>query len=473
MMLLHGEQYTELKKPLPTSGTLTSYPRIKALYDKGSGALMVLAVSTQDANKQEVLYNEYSLFIRGLGNFGGDAGPKAASNEPPQNVPPEVVHREKTLDNQALLYRLSGDTNPLHADPEMAKTGNFPAPILHGLCSFGYAARAVVKHFAGNDAKRFKSIRARFASPVFPGETLVTEMWRSGSNKVLFRVRVAERGLYVIQGGVIELFADPTAAKAEAAAAPAAAPAAATGSSGFATETVLLALAAKPDPEILKKINATFRLDITKGSEKRTWLLNLKAGGGSVALGDDSTKADCTIAMADADFVQLIEGKLDAQKAFMAGKIKLKGNMLLAQKLSLLPKPGAAAAKPASAAPAAAATPAAASGSSGFAAESVFAGLAKQASPELVKKVNAIFRFDVTKGAETRSWILDLKNGSGSISQAKADSKADCTIAIKDEDFVQLMAGKLNAQQAFMKGQIKLKGNMVRETQTELFCMEV
>ena len=449
MMLLHGEQYMELRAPLATSGTLTSYPKISALYDKGSGALMILEVSTKDASGKEVLFNQYSLFIRGLGGFGGDKGPKPESNDPPANVPPEVVHRERTLDNQALLYRLSGDMNPLHADPDMAKTGNFPAPILHGLCSFGYAARAVVKHFAGNDARRFKSIRARFVSPVFPGETLVTEMWRVGANKIVFRVRVAERGVYAIQGGAVELVADPKAAKAEPAAA-AAAPASAAGSTGFKAESVFAGLAAASSEELVKKINATFLFVLTKGSEKRAWLLNLKSGKGSATLADESTKAECTISLSDDDFVQLISGKLDAQKAFMAGKLKLKGNMMLAQKLALLPKPSAAdASKPAATPAAAASSP---SASSGFAAESVFSSLSAQASPDLVKKVNAIFRFDITKGSSTASWLLDLKNGSGSVTQTSdPKAKADCTIAISDDNFVQLMNGKLNAQQAFMK----------------------
>jgi len=143
----------------------------------------------------------------------------------------------------------------------------------------------------------------------------------------------------------------------------------------------------------------------------------------------------------------------------MQGKIRLKGNMMAAQKLQHLPKPGAA--KPAAAAPSA-------SASSGFAAEKVFAELEKQKSADLVKKVNSIFRFDVTKGSEKRSWLLDLKNGSGAVSAAKEDTKADCIIAISDEHFVQLMSGKLNAQQAFMKGQIRIKGNMLLAQKLQL-----
>jgi len=209
------------------------------------------------------------------------------------------------------------------------------------------------------------------------------------------------------------------------------------------------------------QVNAVFRFDISKGSEKRSWILDLKNGSGSVSAATDASKADCTIAISDEDFVQLIAGKLDAQKAFMKGLVKLKGNMMAAQKLQHLPKPGAGAAKPA-----AAAAPAASAG--GFAAEKVFAELEKQKSAELVKKVNATFKFDISKGDAKRSWLLDLKNGSGALSDANESTKADCTIAISDENFVQLMSGKLNAQQAFMKGQIKLKGNMMLAQKLQL-----
>jgi 3-hydroxyacyl-CoA dehydrogenase/3a,7a,12a-trihydroxy-5b-cholest-24-enoyl-CoA hydratase len=211
-------------------------------------------------------------------------------------------------------------------------------------------------------------------------------------------------------------------------------------------------------------VNAVFRFDISKGSEKRSWILDLKNGSGSVSAATDASKADCTIAISDEDFVQLIAGKLDAQKAFMKGLVKLKGNMMAAQKLQHLPKPGAGATKPA----AAAATPAPSAAAGGFAAEKVFAELEKQKSAELVKKVNATFKFDISKGDAKRSWLLDLKNGSGALSDADESTKADCTIAISDENFVQLMSGKLNAQQAFMKGQIKLKGNMMLAQKLQL-----
>ena len=206
-LLLHGEQYLELRHPLPTKATLTHRARIADIYDKGSAALVLLDVNSYDETGQEVAFNRSSLFIRGLGGFGGERGPSGGGPALPDRAP-DATHRQATTDNQALLYRLSsGDGNPLHADPAFAAAGGFARPILHGLCTFGFAGRAVLRAFAGNDPARFKSIKARFARHVFPGETIVTDMWADAADarRVLFQSKVAERDEVVLSNGVVEL----------------------------------------------------------------------------------------------------------------------------------------------------------------------------------------------------------------------------------------------------------------------------
>jgi len=197
MMVLHGEQRIELEGPMPTSGKLTTTPTIQAIYDKGSGALVVIATETVDAKGRLVCRNVFGTFARGEGGFGGERGPSGPKNVAPDRKPDKVVEM-KTLPQQALIYRLSGDMNPLHADPGFAKLGGFDRPILHGLCTFGHVGRAVLGSFCGNDPARFKSFEVRFSGVVFPGETIVTEIWDEGKGRVLVQAKTQERGQTVI-----------------------------------------------------------------------------------------------------------------------------------------------------------------------------------------------------------------------------------------------------------------------------------
>ena len=202
-MLLHGEQYLELYKPIPTEGKLTSYPRVAALYDKGKGALIEIEVVTRDKKDEPLFLNKFSVFVRGEGGFGGERGPDPG-HVPPEREPDKSVSLP-TLPQQALLYRLSGDFNPLHADPAFAAMGGFSKPILHGLCTMGFACRAVLREYANNDPSRFKAMKVRFSRHVFPGESIITEMWSKKPDKVILRSKTAERGEYCLTNAAVWL----------------------------------------------------------------------------------------------------------------------------------------------------------------------------------------------------------------------------------------------------------------------------
>jgi acyl dehydratase len=201
-LLLHGEQDIEIHKTIPTDATITTKGRVAGLYDKGKAALCVLEVESRDASGDVLFVNRFSLFLRGAGGFGGDAGPKPG-NEAPSRAPDfEVASR--TLPQQALLYRLCGDKNPLHADPDFAKMGGFEKPILHGLCSYGIVCKAAVDTALGGDTTKVGRYQARFAGVVYPGETIVTSLWKEG-NRVLIAARTEERNTPVITNAAITL----------------------------------------------------------------------------------------------------------------------------------------------------------------------------------------------------------------------------------------------------------------------------
>ena len=204
-LVLHGEQRIELHGPIPTSGTITTTPTIKAIYDKGKAALVVVETESVDEKGRLLFRNTSGIFARGEGGFGGDRGPSGPRNAPPDR-PPDRSIALKTRPDQALLYRLSGDMNPLHADPDFAKLANYDRPILHGLCTFGYAGRAVLQAFCRNDPARLKAFEVRFSGVVFPGETIITDMWQIAPGKIVLTAKT-ERGEAVLSSSAAEVVA--------------------------------------------------------------------------------------------------------------------------------------------------------------------------------------------------------------------------------------------------------------------------
>ncbi|MFB7288382.1 MaoC/PaaZ C-terminal domain-containing protein [Actinacidiphila glaucinigra] len=187
--VLHGAQRIEVHRPVPVRGRAVQTSRVADVYDKGKAAVLVLR--REVADEQGPLWtSDAQIFVRGEGGFGGDRGPSARTT-PPGTAPDRTVLRA-TREDQALLYRLSGDWNPLHADPEFAKHAGFDRPILHGLCSYGITLKAVVETLLGDDAGRVRSCSTRFAGVFFPGETLCIRMW-SEPGRVLASATAVER----------------------------------------------------------------------------------------------------------------------------------------------------------------------------------------------------------------------------------------------------------------------------------------
>ena len=212
--VVHGEQSLHVHRPLPAAGTVIGRMRVTALVDKGAGkgALMFQERTLFDKKTDALLATLASVtFARGDGGFsdqpgngpkGGDPAPAPKPATP--DSAPHAVCDLPTLPQAALIYRLCNDRNPLHADPAVAKAAGFPRPILHGLATYGSAGHAILKTFCDYDPARLKSLSLRFSSPVFPGETIRTEMWRDGG-RVQFRAKAVERDVVVLSHGAAEI----------------------------------------------------------------------------------------------------------------------------------------------------------------------------------------------------------------------------------------------------------------------------
>ncbi|KAJ8304649.1 hypothetical protein KUTeg_018232 [Tegillarca granosa] len=394
--ILHGEQYVEIYKPLKTAGKLTSHVRISDVLDKGSGAFIIQDIETFDEQGEKVMFNQFGTFVVGAGKFGGKRTSQKAKE--PISAPkrsPDSSIIEKTSVDQAALYRLSGDRNPLHIDPSFAAMGGFATPILHGLCSFGFATRHV-----------------RFAKPVLPGQSLRTDMWKEG-NRIHFQC---------------------------------------TTGSGLESDAIFQEMSAlvEKHPNIGTKANSVFQWNITKGGKTvASWTFDMKGSKSSIYNGAAKNKADCTLTLSDENMVKMVNGNLDAQQAFFKGDLKIQGNIMLAQKLSDVFNAMKAVRDGASTSGGAPAK----SASSGLECDALFQGMAKivEMQPDLGKKVNAVFQWNVTKGGKTQGqWTMDFKGPTSAIySGPPKQKKADCTLTMSDENM------------AYFKGELKIGGNIM------------
>jgi acyl dehydratase len=199
VMILHGSQSIELHRELPADVKLTLQGELVEVWDKGSAAVLGLQTTATD-DKGKLFTSKASIFARGSGGFGGERGPSTKGvNAPPERAPDHVIEDETRLE-QAAIYRLSGDRNPLHIDPEFAKMGGFDTPILHGLCTYGFVGRAILNTVCDRDPARFTSFEARFTDVVFPGDTIITKLWVDGSSNSAIVQAETQKGNVVVSG---------------------------------------------------------------------------------------------------------------------------------------------------------------------------------------------------------------------------------------------------------------------------------
>ena len=191
--LLHAEQAITLHQPVPAAGTAVATGRVGPIYDKGKAALVYLETDVADVDGNPIWNTRSGLFIGGEGGWGGDRGPATEWHLPDRDADHVVAY--PTRPDQALLYRLNGDRNPLHSDPTFAAAAGFDKPILHGLCTYGFTGRALLHALCDSDPARFGSMGGRFKSPVVPGETLEVHAWEE-EGRVMFQTRVGDRVVF-------------------------------------------------------------------------------------------------------------------------------------------------------------------------------------------------------------------------------------------------------------------------------------
>ncbi|KAA8969473.1 MaoC/PaaZ C-terminal domain-containing protein [Mycobacterium sp.] len=200
--ILHGSEQVSVPAPLPPSGSARSVSRIVEIWDKGTAAVVVVETSVTTLDGAPLWTQRRSVFARGEGGFGGERGPSGSgSSAAVADRAPDLEVELPTLPQQALLYRLCGDRNPLHSDPQFAAAAGFPRPILHGLCTFGMTCKAIVDAMLDADAAAVGSFGARFAGVVFPGETLKVSIWEN-EGRLLARVVAPSRDHAVVLSGV-------------------------------------------------------------------------------------------------------------------------------------------------------------------------------------------------------------------------------------------------------------------------------
>ncbi len=453
--LLHGEQRLEVVRPLPTSCTLTHSIKVRDIWDKGKHAVVVMECISRDKHGDEVVRNDVSLLIKGAGGWGGERGPSDERNVPPKREA-DATTTEQLSANQALLYRLSGDVNPLHADPNFARAFGFERPILHGLCTFGHVARHVINAFCDGDPRYFKSIDVRFSGSVFPGETLHTEMWKESDTRIILQCTVKERDKLVISHAAVELFTEIPKApdRSKKPTAKADKPASAEPISADVFTAIGQHIA--QNSGLVQKVGKVFGFQLS--SPDSAWTVDLKNGAGGVREGID--QADCTLEMTDADFMAMCAGKLNAQKLYFDGRLKIGGDVMASQKLTFLAKLDPKLVQQAAHARVGAGGETAPQKSAEAGPAEVFIGIGDHVArhPEIAQNIGKVYLWKLTDPDSL--WTLDLKTPPGSVAAGEA-TKPNCTLELSQADFLAMSRGELNPQQMYFDGKLKISGDVM------------
>ena len=465
---LHGEQYTQIKQPFNPSAKLTHTYKLKQAFDKKPHAVVVIGVDTKDETGQDIAYNEMSVFVRDGGGWGGDRGPSGDVNVPP-NREPDATITEHVPENQALLYRLSGDWNPLHADPQFAQAFGFDKPILHGMCTHGYVTRHVVKAFCDNDPRLVKNIKVRFAQSVFPGETLQTRMWKESDTRIVFETSVLEREKVVIQNAAIELYEEVpqrlvTTPEQD--------------SSALEVQDKIIAADifnaldefVKLDEKIAKSTQTVFQFSLSSplDAAQSHWVLDLKNGTGSCYAGTDDSN-DVSLELSEDNLVAMLTGQADAQKLYFAGDMVIGGNVMASNKLEAISGLDADLIEAKKAQRLASGCEASESSvqDDTLQAADIFAGIAKHLESndgKAVKKALTVFQFDISEPES--HFVLDLKNGQGSC-VAGASEDADVSLAVSQENLLAMFVDGADAQQLYFAGSLTIGGNVMASSKLE------
>lgn len=338
--LMHTKHYLELNQTFQPSGKIVSKGKIIDVLKTDKGALLITGITSYDQDGNEICYNEFSHLLRHSENYESlnetTQNTKANPNIVIPKRKPDAIVKERTSEDQAILYRLSGDRNPLHIDPAMASIAGYHSPVLQNLCSYAIGTMHIIQTFCYGDVASIKSIQAEFVSHVFPGETLQTNMWQEGT-KILFTVKALERDVIVISNAAVQLqgqaiagLAMPDPEKSWLTV------------EGFKASKIFEKLKATLEATSsserrirTRNINAVFQFDVRNDKrESQTWYIDLKNNEGEIGIGKPPTsKPDLIVFARDEVIVDLASRKITGQKAYMQSRIKLKGNHALAMKL--------------------------------------------------------------------------------------------------------------------------------------------